>query len=254
MNELTVSSGFLPAPKTLDEAMRIATLISESDMVPKDFKGKPGNCLIAMQWGADIGIPGIQALQNIAVINGRPSIWGDAAKAVIIGRSDCEDIQEFFEGEGDALMAVCVAKRRGKSPVTSKFGLADAKAAGLLGKQGPWTQYRNRMLMMRARGFALRDAFPDALRGLSIAEESQDIVIEKDIQTGETISSTSSDLVSEKVIIPECTNEAFSKYREKYSKAIMNKELDPDKFKSGVSKKWTLTDAQIAEITEWSCK
>ena len=183
--ELSTQSGFLPVPSNFEEAMRIANVLADSDMVPKDFKGKPANCLIAMQWGADLGIPGIQALQNIAVINGRPSIWGDAAKAIVIGRSDCDDIQEYFEGEGDHLTAVCIAKRKGKSPVTSKFSISDAKSAGLLGKTGPWTQYRNRMMQMRARSFALRDAFPDALRGLSIAEEAQDIVIEKDIQTGE---------------------------------------------------------------------
>jgi len=180
-NEIATTPSFLPIPKSLDEAWKIAQILSDSDMVPKDFKGKPGNCLIAMQWGSDIGIPGIQALQNIAVINGRPSIWGDAAKALVIGRADCEDIQEFFEGEGDKLTAVCVAKRKGKSPITSKFSLADAKLAGLLGKAGPWTQYRNRMLQMRARGFALRDAFPDALKGLTIAEEAQDMPTEKEI-------------------------------------------------------------------------
>jgi hypothetical protein len=169
-------------------------------MVPKDFKGKPGNCMIAMQWGADLGIPGIQALQNIAVINGRPSIWGDAAKAIVIGRPDCEDIKEYFEGNGDNLTAVCEVKRKGKSVVISKFSIADAKAAGLIGKQGPWTQYRNRMLQMRARGFALRDAFPDALRGLSIAEESQDIVVEKDIQTGEVITKRAAKPEPEKTI------------------------------------------------------
>jgi len=179
--EISVKKTFMPDPTTFEEAWRMAQVMADSDLVPKDFKGKPANCLIAMQWGADIGIPGIQAIQNIAVINGRPSIWGDAAKALVIGRSDCEDIKEFFEGEGDKLTAVCIATRKGKSPVTSKFSLADAKAAGLLGKQGPWSQYRNRMMQMRARSFALRDAFPDALKGLSIAEESQDIHIEKEI-------------------------------------------------------------------------
>lgn len=202
ITELSTQKSFLPAPSTFEEAWRLSQVLADSDMVPKDFKGKPGNCMIAMQWGSDLGIPGIQALQNIAVINGRPSIWGDAAKALVIGRADCEDIQEFFEGEGDNLTAVCVAKRKGKSPVTSKFSVSDAKAAGLIGKQGPWTQYRNRMLQMRARGFALRDAFPDALRGLSIAEESQDIPVEKDVQTGETYQKTAA--------APEKTIEYYS--------------------------------------------
>jgi hypothetical protein len=38
------------------------------------------------------------------------------------------------------------------------------------------------MLQMRARGFALRDAFPDVLKGLITAEEAQDMPVEeKDI-------------------------------------------------------------------------
>jgi hypothetical protein len=52
--------------------------------------------------------------------------------------------------------------------------VADAKAAGLWAKGGPWTQYPKRMLAMRARGFALRNAFADVLRGLVTAEEAGD--------------------------------------------------------------------------------
>jgi hypothetical protein len=55
-----------------------------------------------------------------------------------------------------------------------QFSVADAKRAGLWGKSGPWTQYPRRMLQLRARGFALRDAFPDVLKGLVTAEEAQD--------------------------------------------------------------------------------
>jgi hypothetical protein len=67
-----------------------------------------------------------------------------------------------------------VAKRKGRKPVTAKFSVEDAKRAGLWGKQGPWQAYPKRMMQMRARGFALRDAFPDVLKGLITAEEAQD--------------------------------------------------------------------------------
>jgi hypothetical protein len=56
----------------------------------------------------------------------------------------------------------------------TQFSVADAVRAGLWGKSGPWTQYPKRMLQLRARGFALRDAFPDVLKGLVTAEEAQD--------------------------------------------------------------------------------
>jgi hypothetical protein len=114
-------------------------------------------------------------LQNIATINGKPSVYGDAAMALVQNSPVCEDVKEYFEGEGTSNpIAVCVAKRKNRTEVISKYSVEDAKRAGLWNKQGPWTQYPKRMLQMRARGFALRDAFPDVLKGLITVEEAQD--------------------------------------------------------------------------------
>lgn len=159
------------------EAHKTAKLLADSDMVPKDFKGKPGNVLAALQWGHELGLSPMQALQNIAVVNGRPCIWGDLMIALVKRSAVCEDVHEFSEGEGDQMVAVCVAKRRGMEPNEQRFSVADAKKAGLWGKQGPWTNYPKRMLQMRARGFALRDAFPDVLSGLISREEAEDYPI-----------------------------------------------------------------------------
>jgi hypothetical protein len=150
-------------------------LVATSDFAPKDFRGKPESCLLAIQHGAELGLSPMQSLQSIAVVNGRPSVYGDTALAVCKGSPVCEWVRETIEGEGEHMVAVCQAKRRGDAqPVESRFGVAEAKKAGLWGKQGPWTQYPRRMLQMRARGFALRDAFPDVLRGLVTAEEAAD--------------------------------------------------------------------------------
>jgi hypothetical protein len=149
--------------------------VATSDFAPKDFRGKPESCLLAIQHGAELGLSPMQSLQSIAVVNGRPSVYGDTALAVCKGSPVCEWVRETIEGEGEHMVAVCQAKRRGDAqPVESRFGVAEAKKAGLWGKQGPWTQYPRRMLQMRARGFALRDAFPDVLRGLVTAEEAAD--------------------------------------------------------------------------------
>ncbi|MCQ9378836.1 hypothetical protein [Methyloversatilis sp. XJ19-49] len=180
------SAGFLANPQNFDEAMRIARVLADSDMVPKDYKGKPQNCLVALQWGADVGLPGLQALQNIAVINGRPSIWGDAALALVQSHPAYVGHREWMEGEGEARAACCAVTRKGAPEHIQRFSVADAKRAALWGKTGPWTQYPDRMMQMRARGFALRDRFADALRGLSIGEESQDIA-EVDMGTAERV-------------------------------------------------------------------
>jgi len=160
---------------TFDDAFRVAKMVASSPFAPKDFQGKPELCFLAMQHGGEVGLSPMQSLQSIAVINGRPSILGDAALALVQACPVCEYVREYLEGEGDNLTAVCEAKRQGyPAPTTVRFSVADAKKAGLWGKTGPWTQYPSRMLQLRARGFALRNAFADALRGLVTAEEAQD--------------------------------------------------------------------------------
>jgi hypothetical protein len=174
MNLVTTNNqGF--APTTLDEAMRFSEMLAKSSMVPKQYQNKPEDVLVAVQWGKELGLAPLQALQNIACINGKPSVYGDAALALVQASQLCEGIDEHIEGEGTPNpVAICVAKRRGRNPVVSRFSVEDAKRAGLWGKQGPWQAYPKRMLAMRARGFALRDAFPDVLKGLITVEEAQD--------------------------------------------------------------------------------
>jgi len=160
---------------TFDDAFRFAAMVAKSDFAPKDFRGKPESCLLAIQHGSEIGLSPMQSLQNIACINGRPAIWGDAALAVAMASPVCEYVREQIEGDGESMVATCEAKRRGyEKPTVARFSVVDAKKAGLWGKSGPWTQYPRRMLQLRARGFALRDAFPDVLKGLVTAEEAQD--------------------------------------------------------------------------------
>lgn len=180
MNALVQQPGALTAqprqqfdlsPQTFEQALTFCDYLADSDLVPKDFKGKPANCLIAIQWGAELGLKPLQALQNLAIINGRPALWGDAVIALVRSSPLCEYITEADDGS----TAVCRVKRRGESEEVRTFSMDDAKVAGLLGKSGPWTQYPKRMRQMRARAFALRDVFPDVLRGMPIAEEIMDI-------------------------------------------------------------------------------
>ncbi len=178
MNALTMRNASTLAPANIGEAMKFSELLAGSDMVPRDFKGKPANVLVAIQWGYEVGLGPLQALQNIAVINGRPSIWGDAALALVRAHPACQAVSEGVEGDGDARHGWCEVTRRGEAPQRRTFSVADAKKAGLWGKSGPWQQYPDRMLQLRARGFAVRDVFPDALRGVITAEEAQDMPAE----------------------------------------------------------------------------
>lgn len=153
--------------KELERTEYWAKKLAGSDLVPKDFKNNPANCFIAIQWGKDLGLAPLQATQNIAVINGRPALWGDAVPALVIASKQCEYINMTFENN----TAICKVKRIGQPEHISTFSMQQAKVAGLTEKGGPWKQYPERMLANRARAFALRDVFPDVLKGLYTAEE-----------------------------------------------------------------------------------
>ncbi len=165
------------APQTMGEAIEFSKMVAGSGMVPNNYKNKPQDVLVAVQWGYEMGLQPLQALQNIAVINGKPSVYGDAALALVKNHPHCRGVSETVQGQGDQRQAVCTIKRAygdETEETTRTFSVADAKRAKLWGRQGPWSQYPDRMLAMRARGFATRDAFPDALKGLITAEEAQD--------------------------------------------------------------------------------
>jgi len=162
-------------PDSVEGYFRLAQYVASSDLVPSSYKNKPANVLVAMQFGAELGLSPMQAVQNIAVIGGRPAVWGDAVIAIVFGHPLFvqEAFSETTEGEypSDDFAAVCTCQREGSEPKTTRFSIADAKTAGLWGGRGPWSQYPKRMLKMRARGFALRDSFPDSLKGMYLAEE-----------------------------------------------------------------------------------
>lgn len=168
-------------PANFQEAFQIAEMLSQSEMVPKNYQRKPNDIVIAMAMGAELGFQPLQSLQNIAVINGRPSVWGDAFRALIIGARDLVEFKEWYEND----TAHCHIKRQLASGAVvefnGSFSLEDAKQAGLFGKQGPWTQYTKRMQQWRALGFAGRDAYADRLRGIWLDVEAQDLPPERDI-------------------------------------------------------------------------
>jgi hypothetical protein len=246
MNELKVSEqSDLLSPERLDQAMRVADLLASSTFVPKDFIGKPGNILVAMQWGAEIGLKPLQAMQNIAVINGRPSIWGDAMLALV----QSSPAYEWHEETEEDARGTCTVKRKGHEPYTVVFTVEDAKKAQLWGKQGPWTQYPKRMLKLRARGYALRDKFADALKGMNSTEELIDTQesyqhVEKDI----TPPKEEAPKIEARPAITTYPDDKFEANFPKWKSYIEAGTKSFDQIIATVSSKHKLTDEQLNAI------
>ena len=158
----------------LDELWRFCQAVVNSGQFGKEIN-TPEVALIRLQAGMELGLSPIWSLVNIFVIAGRPTVYGDALLGIVRAHRDFADIRETLQGEGDDMVAICEIDRKGQSTTARRFSVKDAKRAGLWGKSGPWASYPTRMLQMRARAWACRDAFADALRGLGVSEEVRDI-------------------------------------------------------------------------------
>lgn len=156
----------------MEGVFRLATAAFKSGVLPSAKTTE--EAFVIMAAGFEMGLGFTATCKNVMLVNRRPAVWGDALIALARRSSVCKSITETLAGT----TAKCVCVRRGPSGeeevVERTFSEADAKKAGLWGKAGPWTQYPNRMLQLRARTFAIRDAFPDLLMGLGVVEEVED--------------------------------------------------------------------------------
>lgn len=171
--------------ENLDEAARFAQCVLASGMAPKTMTSAAA-ILIAMQYGAEVGLKPMQAIQNIAVINGKPGLYGKALPGVVQSTGLLELFEEWHEGKpiDDDWKAVCKVIRRGSDELEKRtrvesFSWAQAKKSGLDKKSGPWQQYPDLMLRYRARGLAFNTLFADVLCGFEVAEVLQDIPVRR---------------------------------------------------------------------------
>lgn len=176
-------------PTSIEEVFRLANAVAKSGLAPRGME-TPEKLTVAIMHGLEIGLPPMQAIQRIAVVNGRPTVWGDALPALLLARGF--HIGERIEGAGDDRVAICRVVRPDGSMIERSFSVADAKRADLwdtrvkvrrkdksgnwyeADNDSPWHRYPERMLQMRARGFACRDGAADALSGLYITEEIEE--------------------------------------------------------------------------------
>lgn len=198
--ELRAGSEVAPiVPRTIEEVARVAKAVIVAGLAPSSYEGRTqdetvSKIMIGVMKGAEVGLPPITALSTIAIINNRPTIWGDGAVALCQARGVVTKVETHYEGAEaisdkepsisdfpDGYTAVYRIWRKGQeTPYIGRFSVRDARRAHLWGniKKQPWMMYPTRMLMNRARAFALRDGFADCLSGLFIREEVEDLPAE----------------------------------------------------------------------------
>ena len=163
-------------PKSLTELMTWSDMVVNSGLA---LKGQNRAAVVlCVQMGAEVGVSPAQAIQNICVINGKPSIYGDLGLALF--KRDSKIYATFEERAPDKAYAQgegwCKIVLKDGTVVERTFSVDEARRAGLWTKQGPWQQYPGDMLMWRARWKAMRSTDPGVFKGLAAREEQEYII------------------------------------------------------------------------------
>lgn len=126
----------------------------------------PEKAIAIIMKGKELGIGAMEALSSINVIQGKPSVSPQLMLALARRTGELEDLKMEATDKG----ATVTIKRRNQSEYTTKFGIAEATAAGLLQKDN-YKKQPAIMFQWRALAGNLRVTFPDAISGLYTMDE-----------------------------------------------------------------------------------
>ena len=153
------------------EMEQFASQVCKTDFVPHQFKNNGSAVLAAIQYGKELGMPPMQAINSLNVIKGKVSMSVEMMKAVVMGSGLCE---YALDDTNPQKCTVRIKRKGSPADVVREFSIEDARKAGLVKPNSPWITYPSRMVYARAMGFALRDVFPDVLAGIVSEEEAAD--------------------------------------------------------------------------------
>lgn len=172
-NQLAQYNELMPA--TLQDKLEMAKYLAQSELMPGGLN-TPAKVLVALQMGHELGLSPMVSVNNIAVINGRPSLSSSIMEAIARNHPDFAGISINYGTDQSNISCTVTIKRRIGQNVESYegyFDMQEAADAGLTGKDN-WKKYKRRMVKARASSFACRDAFPDALAGIMTYDEAAD--------------------------------------------------------------------------------
>lgn len=173
--ELTTGNrlGMQTVPQTFNEQMRFAEVVSQAKgMLPRAYEGNPANVLVAIQYGASLGIEPMAALQNIDVIQGTPTLSAKAVAAMV--RANGHKL--WMNEDEQNMSATCTIVRNDdkEHPVTVTRDKAWAQRMGLLTKDN-YKKQPTTMLMWRAVTACANRACPELFLGLGGAYTADEL-------------------------------------------------------------------------------
>lgn len=161
-----------------NQLLRAAQMLSQTNIVPQTYQGKPQDCFVAIEMASRMGVSPMVVMQNMYVVKGKPSWAGQACMMLINSCGKFRDVKHVYTGEkgtdnrGCYITATRVSD--GEKIDGAEVSIQMAKAEGWLSNP-KWKNMPELMLAYRASAFFARVYCPEALMGVQIAEEVYDV-------------------------------------------------------------------------------
>lgn len=172
--------------QSFEDAQRMAKVFINSPLVPTQFRGDLGSCLIAFNLANRMGADPLQVMQNIYIVHGKPSFSSSYLIACFNQCGRFSTIKYQFQGERGSddwgcratatelatgevlegtLVTIGMAKKEGWYSKKDRYGNETSK----------WQTMPELMLQYRSATFLIRTHAPEIALGFYTREEALDI-------------------------------------------------------------------------------
>jgi hypothetical protein len=163
-----------------DQMARAAAMMAKTDIVPQTYRGKPENCFVAIEMASRMGVSPLMVMQNLYVVQGKPSWSGQAATAMLKNSPEFRGVKHVYTGERNKDNWGCYVEAErvssGEIVKGAEVTIDMAKKEGWHGKGGSkWQTMPELMLAYRASAFFARVHCPELLMGMQTKEEVEDV-------------------------------------------------------------------------------
>lgn len=186
----------------------IGKMFASSQLVPQNYQGKPMDCTIAVDMANRMGISPMMVMQNLYVVKGKPQWSGQACMSLIRGSNDFKNVRPIYTGERNTDSWGCYIRAEdratGEIVTGTEVTIGMAKAEGWYSKKdkfgnetSKWQTMPEQMLAYRAAAFFARVYIPNALMGVSVEGEVEDITKQERIATDEPLTDVNNKILAE---------------------------------------------------------
>ena len=164
--------------KQFNQLARAAQMLSQTQIIPQTYQGKPQDCFVAIEMATRMGVSPMVVMQNMYVVKGKPSWAGQACMMLINSCGKFKDVKHVYTGKkgtderGCYITATRISDGETIDGVEVTMNMA--KAEGWLSNP-KWKNMPELMLAYRASAFFARVHCPEALMGVQIAKEVYDV-------------------------------------------------------------------------------